>query len=300
LGLLRLRHLAEYLLLRLALLFVDLPPLSVAYWFSCRAADLWYVADFRRRRVARANILRSGIVDDPRSASRIARRSYHHFAKVVVESLRSGRYLEGEQWKEHVRLELHPEVQEVLDDPETGLILVSGHFGNWEIAAQLLSMFKPVAGITRPMSNPLTERLIARRKPRYRFRLEPKHAPDPARFVSILRSGEVLALLSDQYAGPRGVMVDFFGHPASTHPTVAMLHLVARAPMCFAWCRRTGPMKFEIGTTGLIRHERSGDKKRDVREILERLNRELERVIREAPDQYLWAHRRWRGDAKEG
>ena len=119
---------------------------------------------------------------------------------------------------------------------------------------------------------------------------------NPARFASILRDGEVLALLGDQFAGPRGVMIDFFGHPASTHSTAAMLHLVTRAPMCFAWCRRTGPMKFEIGTTGLIRHERSGDRKRDVREILERLNHELERVIREAPEQYLWAHRRWRDE----
>lgn len=293
-GLLRLRHLAEYLLLRLALLFVDLPPLSVAYWFSCRAADLWYAADAPRRRIARENVLRSGIAADSRAASRIARGSYHHFAKVVVESLRSGRYLEGDRYKEHVRLALHPEVEAVLEDPEQGLILVSGHFGNWEIAAQLLSMFKPVAGITRPMSNPYAERLIARRKPRYRFRLEPKHAADPGRFVTVLRDGEVLALLSDQYAGPRGTMIDFFGHPASTHPTVAMLHLVTRAPMCFAWCKRTGPMQFEIGTTELIRHEPSGNKKHDVREILERLNRELERIIRDAPDQYLWAHRRWR------
>ena len=56
----------------------------------------------------------------------------------------------------------------------------------------------------------------------------------------------------------------------------------------------------EVGkTTPLISHDRSGDKKHDVHEILERLNRELERVIREAPDQYLWAHRRWRTEQEE-
>jgi KDO2-lipid IV(A) lauroyltransferase len=53
-------------------------------------------------------------------------------------------------------------------------------------------------------------------------------------------------------------------------------------------------MKFEIKTTGLIDCPPTGDKEGDVRAILERLNAELERVIREAPEQYLWAHRRWR------
>ena len=75
----------------------------------------------------------------------------------------------------------------------------------------------------------------------------------------MLRKGEALALLTDQHAFSRGMMVDFFGHPASTHTTAAMLHLVTRAPLTFAWCRRTGVMSFELGTTELIRRERSGD-----------------------------------------
>ena len=53
-------------------------------------------------------------------------------------------------------------------------------------------------------------------------------------------------------------------------------------------------MTFELTTSGLIRHERTGDKQRDVRVILEILNSHLEEEIRRAPDQYLWAHRRWR------
>jgi KDO2-lipid IV(A) lauroyltransferase len=282
------------MLLRGALLLLDLSPLAVAYWLARRFADMWYVVDHRRRRVARGNILRCAIAGDSRTASAVARRSYHHMAMMVIESLRSARYLEGEEWKKHFRFEIHPEVQEVLDDPASGLILVSGHFGNWEIAAQLLSMFKPVAGITRKMSNPMVERLVSRRKPRYDFRLEPKYSTDPIRFISILQKGTVLALLYDQFARDRAIMVDFFGHPAATHTTAAMLHLVTKCPLCFAWCRRTAPMTFVLQTTGLIRQQPSGDKQRDVRAILERFNRELERIIRETPEQYLWAHRRWR------
>jgi KDO2-lipid IV(A) lauroyltransferase len=294
LSLRNLRHLVEYLAVRAVLLVLDLTPLPVTYWLARRLADLWYVFDASRRRVARANILQCGIAGDARSAAAIARRSFQHFAMVVIESLKSAKYLEGDAWKKHIRFEIDPEVQAVLDDPESGLILVSGHLGNWEIAAQLLSMFKPVAGITRPMSNPMVEKLVAKRKPRYRFRLEPKYSSDPTRFISILREGSVLALLYDQFAHDRAMMVEFFGKPAATHTTAAMLHLVTKSPLCFGWSRRTAPMTFEMKTTGLIRQPPSGDKKSDIRAILERFNRELESAIREAPEQYLWGHRRWR------
>jgi len=81
-----------------------------------------------------------------------------------------------------------------------------------------------------------------------------------------------------------------------TFKTVAMLHLVTRTPLCFASCKRVGPMKFELKSSNLIQVKRSGNKEEDLRNILTQLNRDLENVIREDPTQYLWAHRRWRDD----
>ena len=101
---------------------------------------------------------------------------------MVVETLRSAPYLENEGWRQHVRLAIHPEVEAVLNDPSQGLIVTSGHFGNWEIAAHVLSLFKPVVGVTRTMNNPLVERFVSERKPRFRFRAEPKYGEDPTRF----------------------------------------------------------------------------------------------------------------------
>ncbi len=295
------------MLLRSALAVVDALPFAAAGFVARRLADLWWAVDFPRRRVACDNILKSGIETDPRRASRLSRRSAEHMGMVVIESLKSAELLDDGRWRDDgfwpddsfwpdsVRLDIAPDVQAVLEDPDQGLIIVSGHFGSWEIAAQLLSRYKPIAGITRPMNNPRVEALIQRRKPRYRFNPIPKYAADPRRFLAVLGSGEILALLADQHAHTGGVMVDFFGRPASHYTTAAMLHLVARAPLCFAACRRTAPKRFEIVTSPLIHHPKSGDKKRDVRAILTTLNQHLEAEIRKAPDQYLWGHRRWRG-----
>ena len=280
--------------MRLALAVVD----SLSYRGASRVArslaSLWWWVDLRRRRVARDNILQSGIETDPRRALALSRRSAQHFGLVVIESLKSAEILEEGRARESLQLKISPDVMAVLEDPAQGLIMASGHFGNWEIAAQWLSRFKPVAGITRAMNNPRVEELIQQRKPRYRFHPIPKYAADPGRFLAVLENGEILALLTDQHARAGGMAVEFFGRPAATYTTAAMLHLVTRTPLCFAACRRVGPMRFELSTSPLIRQKPTGNKKSDVRTILETLNAHLEAAIRQAPDQYLWGHRRWR------
>ena len=289
-----LRHCIEYGLARTLLFFFDHLPYRLTCSLSRGAANLWYWVDFRRRKVARENILRSGVVTDPKRAKNIARRSIQFFSLMVLDSLRSGKLLDSNEWKDHIKLEISPDVMDVIQDPNQALLLAAGHFGNWEIAAHLLSQFKPVAGITREMNNPLIERLVKKRKGRYRFHTIPKRDGNAGRLIQALDDKNILALLFDQHAGEPGIRVDFFGHPASTHKTIAMLHLVTRTPLCYAYCIRTGPLQFTVGTSPLIQQKRSGNKEEDIHSILSQLNRHLEETIRVDPVQYLWAHRRWR------
>ncbi len=283
-------HLLEYWAARLALLGVDLlPPAAASRWAGWLGV-LWWTADRPRRRVAISNILRAGVAGDLGEARAIGAAAARHMGAVLVESLKSALVLDD---PDRVQVGIPDDVQAVLDDPDRGLIVVSGHFGNWELAGQWLSRYKPVAGISRPMNNPRVQELALSRRPRREFRMIPKYDADPGRFIRLLGDGEILALLVDQHAR-RGVEVPFFGHPAKTHTTAAMLHLVTRAPLCFATCRRTAPMTFELTLSPLIEQERTGNRSADVEAILLTLNTHLEEAIRRDPDQYLWGHRRWR------
>ena len=283
-------HLLEYWAARLALFGVDLlPPAAASRWGGWLGV-LWWTADRPRRRVATSNILRARVAGDPAEARAIGRAAARHMGMVLVESMKSALVLDD---PDRVPARIPDDVQAVLDDPERGLIVVSGHFGNWELAGQWLSRYKPVAGISRPMNNPRVQELALSRRPRREFRMIPTYDPDPGRFIRLLGDGEILALLVDQHAR-RGVDVPFFGHPAKTHATAAMLHLVTRASLCFAVCRRAAPMTFELTLSPLIEQERTGNRKADVEAILVTLNRHLEEAIRRDPDQYLWGHRRWR------
>lgn len=283
-------HLLEYWAARLALFGVDLlPPAAAARW-AAGLGSLWWTADRPRRRVAISNILRAGLAGDARQARAIGRGAACHMGMVLVESMKSSLVLDD---PERLRADVPSDVAAVLEDPDRGLLVVSGHFGNWEIAGQWLSRYKPVAGISRPMTNPRVQQLALERRPRRGFRMIPKYDPDPGRFLRLLGDGEILALLVDQHAR-QGIDVPFFGHPAKTHTTAAMLHLVARTPLTFAVCRRTAPMTFELTLSPLIEQQRSGDRNADVEAILRTLNSLLEEAIRRDPDQYLWGHRRWR------
>ena len=283
-------HLLEYWAARLALFGVDLlPPAAASRWVAA-LGSLWWTADRPRRRVAISNILRAGVAGDPAEARAIGRAATRHMGTVLVESLKSALVLDD---PDRVRVRIPDDVQAVLEDPGQGLIVVSGHFGNWELAGQWLSRYKPVAGISRPMNNPRVQELALSRRPRHGFRMIPKYDPDPGRFIKLLSDGEILALLVDQHAR-QGLDVPFFGHPAKTHTTAAMLHLVTRAPLSFATCRRAAPMTFDLTLSPLIERPRSGKRNADVEAILLALNGLLEEAIRRDPDQYLWGHRRWR------
>jgi Kdo2-lipid IVA lauroyltransferase/acyltransferase len=289
-----LRHICEYVGLRLALLLIDSLSPRAAGVMARSLGSMAFVLARKRRRIATANVLRAGIAVVPNEAKRLARRSFQHFAELVVESLKSDRIFTEDTWQEQVELEAPPETMKLLRDPSQGMIIVSGHLGNWEIAAQLISFIKPVVGITRDMNNPYVDQLMKRRKPRNRFRLTPKHDADSGRFLRALKEGEVLALLIDQHARQHAMRIPFFGTPAATHTSPAMLHLITKVPLCFGYCVRTGPMRFRFVAGPPIRRKPTGKRQEDVRALLEQLTEELESAVKAYPEQYLWAHRRWR------
>lgn len=290
----KLRHILEYALLRPLILLIDLLSPRAAERLAIVLADIYFSGAARRRGIACDNVRRSGIAKDEVEVRSIAKRSFRHFACLVIDSLKSDKVLTPETWQDHIELDVDHETMELIKKPGKGVILISGHLGNWEIAAQVISYIKPVVGITRKMNNPYTDKLMKKRKPRNNFTLTPKHDADMGRLLTTLKDGHVLALLVDQYARAGGMMVDFFGIPASTHKSHAMLHLITKIPICFGYCVKTGSMQFKFKALAPMVAERTGNRNEDVKAILEKLTTDLENAIREYPEQYLWAHRRWR------
>ncbi len=103
-----------------------------------------------------------------------------------------------------------------------------------------------------------------------------------------------LGLVSDQYAGKKGVHIEFFGRETSTPAGAAAFHLKSAAPVFFITCILQPNLTYAIGVKEMTFPDLPADKTRAITMINKVYNGELEAAIRRNPEQYFWFHRKWR------
>jgi Kdo2-lipid IVA lauroyltransferase/acyltransferase len=173
------------------------------------------------------------------------------------------------------------------------LLIVTGHYGNWEMAGYVIGLagFRTHA-IARPLDNPFLDDFLRAFRERTGQRLLAKHG-DFDKMQALLDSGGVIATLADQDAGQRGLFVDFFGRPASTHKAVALMAIEHRVPMVVVGTPKING-QYHISSADVIFPEDYDQSPDAVRKITQRFTTDLEDLVRLAPEQYFWVHRRWK------
>lgn len=291
----RIRYGLEYVTLRIVCAFFGMIPVSVAVFLARRVAGLMFLFARFRRKTAVENILRAGITSDRHAALRIAHASFLHFGAMGAETLKAGGFFRRHEISEYLQLAMSSdETRYIMADPEQGVILATAHLGNWELAATRMGMVKPILSVARKMNNPYVNRFLAEGTHRAHMRTVPKRGGRRSPLVAALKGGESIAILTDQHARKKAMVVDFFGLPASSETSPARLHLATGAPIIPGVCIREGKMRYTIKMGAPIRHQRSSDREADVHAILLAINQAIEQFIKQHPDQYLWSHRRWR------
>jgi Kdo2-lipid IVA lauroyltransferase/acyltransferase len=175
-----------------------------------------------------------------------------------------------------------------------GLILVSGHLGNWEVGgAYLAARGLPMHAVARYMENPLFDRYLTRT--RERIGMSVVHDDEAVRRVPrALRRGNAVAFLVDQGAvGLASTWVPFFGRLAKTPRGPAVFALRLAAPVVFGVALRQPSGRFRL-TFDPIDSTPTGNLEADVERIVTEYTAALERWVRRAPEQYFWHHRRWK------
>jgi Kdo2-lipid IVA lauroyltransferase/acyltransferase len=175
-----------------------------------------------------------------------------------------------------------------------GAILLTGHFGSWELIGAAVGMrYAPVKYVLPAQTNPGSDAYL--NEVRRELGIEPIVIGQGMRTaLRSLRQGAFLGMLPDQDARRAGIHVPFFGRPASTHTGPARLAIRGNAPILVAVLERTGRGRFRARAILVT----EPDPKRDETEEIFRLTREitaaLEAAIRERPDHWYWIHRRWK------
>ncbi len=224
-----------------------------------------------------------------------AQAMWEHLLLMVVEIAHANRVIHKTTWRKHLRIHGMEEIVRLLwlDRPK---VILSGHYGNFELAAYLFGLFGlRIFSVARELDNPLLDRFVTRFRESRGQRILPKKgsAPDVAQ---VLDENGAIGLLGDQAAGPRGCWVEFFGRPASVHKAIGVFSLSASAPvMVCSATRRRGLFDYDLRVEGIADPASGSPETGDLTSLSQWYTSLLERAVRREPAQYWWVHRRWRG-----
>jgi KDO2-lipid IV(A) lauroyltransferase len=298
------RHHVEFLLFRAVVCVLQL--LSPRQMRNLARQGAWLLVDVLPRKwtrydVAEENIRRAfGTQLTDAEVRDLVFRMWQHLFRMVPEMLQASRKLGLKNCRDCVVFRDRDRVIQAMTSGRPVLIL-GGHFGNWELSLATFGMFGfPMGFIARAMDNPLLHDWFQRGRERYGHRLYLKKG-DFEGITDLMAAGGTLGILGDQDAGRRGVFVDFFGTPASTYKSIALMAMEYQALIIVGYCIRLPDdhaigrwIRFEVGCEEII--DPREDFADPVREITARYTAALERAVRRAPEQYFWVHRRWKSE----
>jgi KDO2-lipid IV(A) lauroyltransferase len=284
-----------YVVVRLIVCAIQILPYRLACDVAEALAWVAYHVNGRHRRVAADNLRHAfpGRYSEA-EIDRMVRAVYRHFLTLLVDIIHVPRLLHPQNWRRHVEMETQQWSHWLLMGRP--LLLVTGHFGNWELGGYALGLLGVhTYAIARTLDNPYLDRFLRRFRERTGQKLLAKKG-DFDQMQAILASGGVLGTLADQDAGQRGLFVDFFGRPASTHKAVALLAIEHRVPLLVVGMPKLdGPaLRYRVVIEDVILPEDYADRPDAVRSITQRFTTALERLVRQWPTQYFWLHRRWK------
>jgi KDO2-lipid IV(A) lauroyltransferase len=285
----RIKHLLELLLFALVCLPVALMPLPLAR----RAARLAGLAAYHiwgsRRRIAVANVrgaVERGALTLPTTPERIVRENFMNMARSAVEVLKVYLGL-GRSIIDRIEVEGIEHFEEAKRSGK-GVLLVTGHCGNWELMSVAVTLRLGFTyGIARRQSNPFFDRLAVRTRERFGGSVIYKEGA-LRKTLQALKDGATVGIVIDQAVLPEeGVLIDFLRAPAWT----------TRTPSALA--RRTGAAVIpeflhREGDRYILRLHPPLALTDDDTENTRLMSATIEDYIRRHPADWLWIHRRWK------
>ena len=290
------RALAGLLLAPLAVLGVALAylPWRSGLWVGRRLGDLAYWILRGRRAVTRENLERAFSAErSGPELDRICRESFRHLGMTLVEAC-TFYFRPTSVLLSRVEVEGVDHLKAAAAQGR-GVLMLTAHFGNWELlgAAHVHTGY-PLSVVVRPLDSAMLDWLVTRFRERSGVEVIPKRRA--LRGVrEALRRGWMVGILLDQNASRReGVFVPFFGEPASTSKSLALLALWSGAPVVPVFIQREAAGRHRVTMEPAVPPPATGNREEDILAFTTAFSRIVESTIRQSPEQWFWMHRRWR------
>ncbi len=229
----------------------------------------------------------------PDKIKSIAFGTYKSFAIALVEIL----YLPWLSEKElNAMLEIdNIELVRKKYNEQNGVILLSAHFGNWELSAASMGarLGIPLHVIVKPQRNPLVTDWL--NSVRTKWGNEVVSLGISIRQIyKVLKEKKITAMVADQRGPAEGIRINFFGRQASVYAGPAILSLKTGAPLLYGIAVRQPDYSYKMEMVEISRDNLPESDEEKIVVLCQRLAAYLEEVIRKHPEQWLWMHKRWK------
>jgi Kdo2-lipid IVA lauroyltransferase/acyltransferase len=283
----KLRLRLEFAALWLAVVIARAIPVQAASWMS---GKLWRLIAPRlgRQKRALANLERAFPEKSRDERKAIAAVMWENLGRTFAESF----HIETLTDSDRIVFEPVEDFERVAEGAKP-FIVCGLHLGNWEILAhggQRLGV--SLMGVYQRVSNPHVETLLrSMREPLYKAGLMPKTPVTARALLQAIKDGACPCFLAD-LRDDRGALVSFFGMPARSNVFPALLARTTNVPLYAGAAFRRPGARFSIRIAP-IAVPRTHDREADAVAATETLQRQYEAFIREAPEQWMWAHGKW-------
>lgn len=294
----------QYLALRVVHMMMHCWPVQWNLRLAQYIGDVLFYLDAKHRKRAMHNLARSFPHYSQTKVALLARESMRQTIMLFVEVLFTTRLIRIDTFTRYVKLGDFRQTLGLLMDRHRGLIMLTGHYGNWEILGYVLATLGfPTVSVARPLDNPYVNQwLLGVREKKGQRIVDKKGATQD--ITRTLEQHGTVGFIADQNAGPKGIFVDFFGRKASTYKSIGLLAMQYEVPIIVGYARRIGTsFRFEVGTQDIIYPRDWKDQDQPLHYITQRYTKAIEDFVSAEPGQYLWIHRRWKtrpkGEAPE-
>jgi KDO2-lipid IV(A) lauroyltransferase len=224
---------------------------------------------------------------------RTARDVYRNLGTTLVEIVQLSCWTPEDLGK-HVHVEGLAHLEKAVEQGR-GIVVVSAHIGNWEVALAYAGGFLrlPLTAIVKRMRFGPLDRWLNRQRRRFGTTIRYKQRALP-QMMAVIRSREALTVLIDQSKRSEGVPVSFFGAQATATTVAALLARRYRSPILPVFCVRSPKGRLTIKIGAAVELVRSKDLRADLQRNTQRLTDVVEEVVRAYPQQWFWFHKRWK------
>ncbi len=254
---------------------------TLVFWFA-----------FQQRRLASEHLRCSLSLADEQSVRTIAKQCFQNLGKTVVEFMRFPR-LDKQRIRQYVKLEGVEHVERALAQGK-GAIILTGHFGNWELlAASISATVAPLTPIVRELRSPRLNALVSRYREKAGYATIDRNT-GIRRALRCLKRNELLGIVADVDTAVSGVFVDFFGRRAYTPYSPVAIALKTGAAILPSFIIRQPDGSHRAIIEPPLVLQRTNVKEKDLVINTQRFTKIIESYIREYPAQWIWMHRRWK------